>query len=442
MNTLGVSLTQMGDCEGGLAISRASFEATRSSNNLHDLGRAYANLATVLEICGRDEESIEVSREASAWAERNGLWRTYGAFNEGNLASMLVGIGRWTEAASLLARADDTGLEGATAMNHLINDGPLAVRMGNLERAHRLLEDARIRASNFRDAQFTGPLVVGLVELALAEGRLDDAWITATSGSDRLASTEDATNRAAVAAVLARVATERILAARDRHALAGASAIADTSRRVIAEARALVGRLDSSGAASANPEAFLQLADAEAARADGEGEPGVWDAVAQRWAGMSRPYQVAYARYREGEALLAAGGNRAIVAARLTEARDIAARLGAALLRADVEALARRARVVLANVEPIPAETVPAGTVVEPAAAVEPPPLDDPFGLTPREREVLALVAAGNTNRRIADELFISENTAGVHVSNILGKLGVASRTEAAAVAVRLGLAG
>jgi DNA-binding NarL/FixJ family response regulator len=53
---------------------------------------------------------------------------------------------------------------------------------------------------------------------------------------------------------------------------------------------------------------------------------------------------------------------------------------------------------------------------------------------------VLALVAEGYTNRRIAEALFISESTAGVHVSNILGKLGVASRTEAAAVATRLGL--
>ena len=64
----------------------------------------------------------------------------------------------------------------------------------------------------------------------------------------------------------------------------------------------------------------------------------------------------------------------------------------------------------------------------------------DPFGLTTREREVLALVAEGYTNRRIADILFISESTAGVHVSHILGKLGVETRTEAAAVAVRLGL--
>ncbi len=62
------------------------------------------------------------------------------------------------------------------------------------------------------------------------------------------------------------------------------------------------------------------------------------------------------------------------------------------------------------------------------------------LGLTPREREVLALVALGRTNRQIADELFISANTAGVHVSRILGKLGVTGRGEAAAVAYRLGL--
>ena len=56
------------------------------------------------------------------------------------------------------------------------------------------------------------------------------------------------------------------------------------------------------------------------------------------------------------------------------------------------------------------------------------------------KRDVLALVAVGRTNRQIADELSISENTAGVHVSNSLGKLGVGGRGEAAAVAYRIGL--
>jgi DNA-binding NarL/FixJ family response regulator len=65
---------------------------------------------------------------------------------------------------------------------------------------------------------------------------------------------------------------------------------------------------------------------------------------------------------------------------------------------------------------------------------------DQAYGLTRREREVLAAVAAGQTNRQIAGSLFISESTAGVHVSNIMGKLGVSSRTEAARVALDQGL--
>jgi DNA-binding NarL/FixJ family response regulator len=65
----------------------------------------------------------------------------------------------------------------------------------------------------------------------------------------------------------------------------------------------------------------------------------------------------------------------------------------------------------------------------------------DPFGLTPRERQVLALVAQGATNRQIGAELFMAEKTASVHVSRILGKLGVQTRTQAAAVALRQQLA-
>jgi DNA-binding NarL/FixJ family response regulator len=74
---------------------------------------------------------------------------------------------------------------------------------------------------------------------------------------------------------------------------------------------------------------------------------------------------------------------------------------------------------------------------VAPAAAPAPP---GRFGLTPREFEVLRLVAAGLSNAAIAGELFISAKTVSVHVSNILAKLGTASRGEAAALAHRLRL--
>ena len=93
-------------------------------------------------------------------------------------------------------------------------------------------------------------------------------------------------------------------------------------------------------------------------------------------------------------------------------------------------ALARRARIDL--VEPAPD--------AEPAAADDSPAAR--LGLTPRELEVLLLVAQGCTNRAIGETLFMSEKTASVHVSRILAKLGVSGRVEAAAVAHRLGLAG
>jgi DNA-binding NarL/FixJ family response regulator len=104
--------------------------------------------------------------------------------------------------------------------------------------------------------------------------------------------------------------------------------------------------------------------------------------------------------------------------------------VGAVLIGDDVAALARRARIDLS----------------EPQTGAAPPaePDDSPatrLGLTPRELEVLLLVAEGRTNKAIGETLFMSEKTASVHVSRILAKLGVSGRVEAAAVAHRLGLA-
>ena len=100
--------------------------------------------------------------------------------------------------------------------------------------------------------------------------------------------------------------------------------------------------------------------------------------------------------------------------------------LGAAPLAAEIRRLAVRGRLDLAA----PPDDLDA--VVDPVAGL---------GISPREREVLALLALGRTNRQIADELFISDKTASVHVTHLLRKLGVASRIEAAAVGQRVGLA-
>ena len=146
------------------------------------------------------------------------------------------------------------------------------------------------------------------------------------------------------------------------------------------------------------------------------------------WDDLGCPWPAAYARWRLAEALLETGAPHQQAAAPLQQARESARGLGAAPLLAEVELLARRARIALAP------EPVADGDATKPAA-----PRDE-LGLTPREREVVALVAEGRTNRQIADALFISDKTASVHVSNILAKLGVANRAEAAATAHRRGL--
>ena len=103
---------------------------------------------------------------------------------------------------------------------------------------------------------------------------------------------------------------------------------------------------------------------------------------------------------------------------------------------------------MLADVEPQVSSPVLVGRSAQLSAldaalagdADTPAPEPDRLGLTAREFEVLRLVAAGRSHREIAGELFISAKTASVHVSNILAKLGVTSRGEAAAAAHRLRL--
>jgi DNA-binding NarL/FixJ family response regulator len=106
----------------------------------------------------------------------------------------------------------------------------------------------------------------------------------------------------------------------------------------------------------------------------------------------------------------------------MLEANEVATRLDARPLLAEVQALAHRAGIDLSG------------------ERAEEEDGRDRFQLTAREREVLRLVAAGRTNRQIGEELFITEKTASVHVSNILSKLGAARRTEAVAIAAQLGI--
>jgi DNA-binding NarL/FixJ family response regulator len=148
-----------------------------------------------------------------------------------------------------------------------------------------------------------------------------------------------------------------------------------------------------------------------------------WSRAAEAWTRLERPPLAAYCRFRQAEALVAAGASRVEAARPLRDAHAVATRIGARPLLREVELLAQRARLDLAPEE---------------VSSEESEPLKDTLGLTPREAEVLRLVARGYTNREIAATLVISEKTAGVHVSHILRKLDAPNRREAAAIAHRL----
>jgi len=180
--------------------------------------------------------------------------------------------------------------------------------------------------------------------------------------------------------------------------------------------------------------AYTASAVAHHLRATGDDAGEAWVAAADAWTERERPLLVATSRWRAAEACLAHGqrdGAAEAAGIALAGARAI----DATWLVAELEGLIARARLTLE-----PDAEGDAGAGADGATADAEDDLD-PFGLTPRERQVLTLVARGSTNREIGAELFMAEKTASVHVSRILAKLDVRSRTEAAAVAHRLGLA-
>jgi DNA-binding CsgD family transcriptional regulator len=162
---------------------------------------------------------------------------------------------------------------------------------------------------------------------------------------------------------------------------------------------------------------------AERSRLTEASDPTKWHTAADAWTELGCPHRAAYATWRHAEARLLAGERPGAVASTLREAA--AAADGHVPLQTAIHALADRAR--------IPLDTAA-------SAEAEPSEAPVPYGLTEREVLVLRLLVAGRSNGEIGAELFISRKTASVHVSNILRKLGVSNRAQAAALAERAGL--
>ncbi|MFF3750872.1 AAA family ATPase [Streptomyces sp. NPDC002018] len=416
--TRGWLTADAGDVEEGLAEMYAVRDRADALGAVGVLGRASINLPSTLEGMGRSEEAVAAADRGIAVTHQRGLADTE-AWVRGNQAHSLHSLGRWSEADAVLDIAAGLAHSHKARGVVAVCRAELALTRGELDEAQRQVELTRalVGTHDPQPQHFITPARL-MMGIAARRGVPADA----RAEFERIAEQgfPPGTQRYALPLLCAAAATEA-----DTRGLPGTE---EDRPAVLAAIRSHAGRLPTLVPVW---RAYGLMLDAELARAEGTATPEHWAGVVAAFEETGRPFERALARLRRASALLDAHAGRAEAAGLLAQAHTTALRLGARPLAEDITRVAGRARLGLPGA---------AGGAVERAA---PRPVPDParsLGLTPREQDVLRLVAAGHSNRRIAEELYISPKTASVHVSNILAKLGVSGRTEAAALSHRLRL--
>ncbi|GAA3905066.1 LuxR family transcriptional regulator [Streptomyces lacrimifluminis] len=412
--THGTLLVDAGATEAGFAEMRAVKERSVAANSLFVAGRAYVNLANGLEAVGRSRDSVGILEEGLVYTRKFGLLDSE-AWVWDNLSESLYSLGRWDEAADAAANALRRGHSAKPQAAGAVCLSQLALGRGDLPEAARRLAIAHEHFGT-HDPMPQHDLMLALVTIgvAAAEGRLLDARTALGHVLDT--GFPPGTHRYGWPLLLAAASAEadaRALPTVDAGRPATLERIFGTARKLTTDAPVWL--------------AHEQWVRAELQRADGIDTPDTWSRLVTAFETLDRPYDLARVRHRLAEALLTDGadpGDRDRAAELLRLSATVADHLGARPLADAVTLLAQRARLS-------PTSPRPTADPADPAESL---------GLTSRERDVLRLVSAGRTNRQIAEELFISPKTASVHVSNILAKLGVSGRGEAAAMAHRLGL--
>ncbi|MBF8289402.1 MAG: family ATPase [Chloroflexi bacterium] len=440
LGVLGWSLAVLGDPEAGLARFREGMAIAERLESVEGMALSALNLTSLLDRIGRTTESLETAATGYATTERLGVARTYGGLLLGFRAKAEFLLGRWDAADASTVSGLARGATDRPELWLSVNRARLLTARGAWTDAGSLLRRARAIEERLGGTEFLTPLLAAESELAAWEGRLEDVRRAGQRGFE-LASRPGPPDpslawlgatllRAEADAVERRSGRRSALSSNRNTADEGVAAIVAGIDRAI---QAAMGGSVEMLAGSGRGRALFVLFSAERSRLLGHDEAANWDRAAQAWTAADRPYPAAYARFREAAATLAAGGPRTKAAEALGAAARTGRALGAVPLVRLVEALARQARITLdgATDGRGAGERGGAGTAGTAAA----------LRLTSREMEVLRLVAGGWTNQQIAEALFITRKTASVHVSNILGKLGVEHRGAAAAAAHRLGLA-
>ena len=415
LNVLAATYGRVGDMEQAEATVERALTAARGAGASLQEAQALATLGSVRAYWGRSpDEGLEALREARDIARRIGD-QPLAVRVSINLSDVLTLQGRYAEAVEVAAAGRElterTGMTRSLGVYLVANEAEALLQLGRWDEAEALLMGKGPAIAEFE------------ARLALLRGRVDDAARAVQAAVRELGDRREPQERQAVAYVEAAVAHARGDATAAR-AIVARELTGDPAEallryewpliaiglRVEADGTpdpervgALEARADALPATTPHDRAQKALAAAEAARARAEPGAQEWAAAVGAAREAGEPHTLAYALLRAAEA-----GDKQTG----PEGAGLAERLGAAPLAA----LARKVG------------AVPVGRA------------DDGFGLTEREREVLALVAEGRSNTQVAQALFISPKTASVHVSNILAKLGVASRGEAAALAHRSGL--
>ena len=416
LTTLAVMELRFGDVETARSLFHDADEQAAAVGNRPLELEARHGLGTLEFDLGNLAAACTVLDQATELAERSGLaWSGYGIDSRVWRCIAHYAAGNWDQAERISAAFDDCRPAAGP-----LSAAALYVEVG---RGHHARAVERLAwLTPFRDADPYVAYVAGCCEVDLIcwQGDPDRASALARSilvtqeeaGLPWLLST---IWPAALGLAAEGDRAERARAAGDQAEQAEAKTVAedllDRARTALQRAR--------DGGRQVGPEALAWLARAEAewTRVDGRPDPGRWAAAADAF-GYGYVYEEARSRWRLAQALLG-DGNRDQANAAARTAYHTVLRLGAEPLRKAVEALARRARLNLATDVPMAPEAT---------------------GLTRRELEVLQLLVAGKSNRQIAEQLFISGNTASVHVTHVLAKLGVHSRLAAAARARELGL--
>jgi DNA-binding CsgD family transcriptional regulator/tetratricopeptide (TPR) repeat protein len=427
--TLGSTTAYLDRPEAGLEPLRSGVRLALEAGLASTALRGYINLSDVLELLGHHAEAAETARSGLELAVQAGMARTLGSYLIGNQAEPLLRLGQWAEVDQLASEALNALPEGVFGATLHMLQAELAAMRGQYDEAARTLRDARRLVGETHDVQFTQPLHYVGAMISLGRGDRPAARQVIANGLAGSPVSWAARYAWPLVWLGLRIEADEATRSRDRR-----EAIPASTAQHSAELAGLADRLSTPAAPSRG---YQALTAAEQARAGGTDAEAAWAAAVAAWRAAEEPYPLSYALLRQAEAATERG-DRDVATQAVGEAQALAERIGAGPIATEAGALARRARLGRNRPVAVPADTLAAAGPGNQAAAADELAR---FGLTDREREVLRLLAAGQSNPEIARALFISAKTASVHVSNILAKLGVSGRVEAAAVAHRLGIA-